>query len=107
MGLFDMLANGLKNGVNSQTGGNYRKIYFDRNPGRTHSCKNCGKTLSVGDSNLHIDHIIPKSLGGTNAVTNLQVLCGSCNTRKGNRINVLREAGHSAQAIVRELKNGF
>ena len=36
--------------------------------------------------NLHIDHIIPLSQGGATIVSNLQVLCQSCNLSKGARI---------------------
>ena len=43
-------------------------------------CRNCGAT-----DGLVIDHIIPISKGGTNDLDNLQVLCGSCNSSKGNR----------------------
>lgn len=32
---------------------------------------------------LSIDHIKPKSLGGTHTRENLRVLCTTCNTRKG------------------------
>jgi 5-methylcytosine-specific restriction endonuclease McrA len=32
---------------------------------------------------LSIDHIIPKSRGGTHERENLRVLCTRCNTRKG------------------------
>jgi 5-methylcytosine-specific restriction endonuclease McrA len=34
---------------------------------------------------LSIDHVIPKSAGGTHARENLRVLCTRCNTKKGAR----------------------
>jgi hypothetical protein len=35
---------------------------------------------------LEIDHIYPKSRGGADVLDNLQVLCTTCNTRKGGRV---------------------
>ena len=35
--------------------------------------------------NLTIDHIIARSVGGTDHIDNLQLLCGNCNAIKGNR----------------------
>ena len=46
-------------------------------------CKSCGNTSDK--SPLNIDHIIPKSKGGTNAPENLQTLCFDCNIGKGAR----------------------
>lgn len=41
-------------------------------------CVQCGAT-----EDLHFDHKIPWSRGGTNTVNNIQLLCGPCNRRKG------------------------
>ena len=35
---------------------------------------------------MTIDHIIPKSKGGTNHKKNLQALCEVCNSLKANKI---------------------
>ncbi len=45
-------------------------------------CQVCGKP--VGKSG-HVDHIVPKSLGGENTEQNLQTLCHDCHTRKTKR----------------------
>lgn len=56
-----------------------RQEIFDRDG---HRCQHCGSAES-----LTIDHIVPTSLGGDSAPENLQVLCLSCNSRKGDRPN--------------------
>ena len=62
-------------------------------------CQCCGiKPLKDNDVILHIDHIIPHSLGGSDNIDNLQVLCDKCNLSKQNRfiinhnINWIEEA---------------
>lgn len=59
-------------------------------------CKSCG--WSPGDPvpitptgrplyrGLELDHIHPKSKGGPDTLENFQVLCTTCNTRKGARV---------------------
>lgn len=44
-------------------------------------CVKCGSK-----DKLHIDHIIPKSKGGKNSLDNIQILCQTCNLKKGNRV---------------------
>lgn len=41
-------------------------------------CKKCSST-----ENMTIDHIVPIAKGGKNELSNLQLLCKSCNSRKG------------------------
>lgn len=50
-------------------------LVWQRDGGR---CAECGS-----QDNLEYDHIIPLALGGSNTDRNLQLLCESCNRRKG------------------------
>lgn len=43
-------------------------------------CQHCGSGFD-----LEYDHIMPYSLGGSNAAKNIQLLCSTCNRSKGNR----------------------
>jgi diadenosine tetraphosphate (Ap4A) HIT family hydrolase/5-methylcytosine-specific restriction endonuclease McrA len=46
-------------------------------------CENCG--VSIDERPIDVDHIIPRSIGGANDISNYQALCYICNTNKGNR----------------------
>jgi 5-methylcytosine-specific restriction endonuclease McrA len=41
-----------------------------------HKCGNCGST-----TNLDVHHIVPKSRGGTNELSNLRTLCHDCHKK--------------------------
>ena len=53
-------------------------------------CAYCGKT----DIPLEVEHIVPKSRGGSNRVSSLTLACHQCNERKANR--TAEELGYSA-----------
>jgi hypothetical protein len=42
-------------------------------------CQICG----TDEGEMHIDHVIPRKVGGDHSLDNLRVLCKSCNLRKG------------------------
>jgi diadenosine tetraphosphate (Ap4A) HIT family hydrolase len=46
-------------------------------------CALCG--ITKDEYPLDVDHIIPRSLGGTTERANLQALCAKCNRTKGNK----------------------
>lgn len=46
-------------------------------------CQYCGVELSAKDATL--DHVIPRSQGGTTTWVNIVTSCSSCNRRKGGR----------------------
>jgi len=52
-----------------------QKQVFDRDGGK---CQYCGS-----QQNIQYDHIIPFSKGGSDEVSNLQILCRDCNLSKG------------------------
>lgn len=43
-------------------------------------CQYCGAT-----KNLTLDHVVPKSRGGTHTWDNVVIACNHCNSRKGDR----------------------
>ena len=47
------------------------------------NCNGCGTHFE--SQHLEIDHIIARSVGGTDHIGNLQLLCGHCNRIKGDR----------------------
>jgi 5-methylcytosine-specific restriction endonuclease McrA len=71
-----------------------RKLWRDQNG----LCKWCGKPMALKDTNL--DHIIPRSLGGSSRVRNLVATHRRCNKRKGSRL----DPEHLAAAHPEEIK---
>ena len=62
---------------------NYRKnkhVLFGRQEGRCGGCR-----MDFPFKLFEVDHVIPRSKGGTDHLGNLQLLCSHCNRTKGNR----------------------
>ena len=75
---------------------NYRQnkhVLFGRQEGLCGGCK-----VMFPFRNFTIDHVVPQTRGGTDHIENLQLLCGACNSIKGDRdqsylVARLREIG--------------
>lgn len=65
-----------------------RKNIFKRD---NNQCQYCGST-----DNLTVDHVIPKSKGGTSSWDNLVTACSFCNNKKDNKF--LNEVGMTLPA---------
>ena len=60
----------------------HKKRLFGEQKGR---CAAAACQNNPGYENMEVDHIVPKSKGGTDHKSNLQLLCSGCNKKKGNR----------------------
>ncbi len=49
-----------------------------------YTCQYCGKVFNPSD--LTLDHVVPKSRGGSSNWDNLVACCKRCNNRKGNAL---------------------
>ena len=61
----------------------------------------CGGCLTAFPfRNLTVDHIVPRSKGGTDHLDNLQLLCGACNSTKGDGSQAELKARLKAQGVL-------
>lgn len=63
-----------------------RKLVVKRDAGR---CLYCN--IKLAPSKITIDHVIPRSLGGTTSFSNCVVACSACNGKKSSK--TLEQAG--------------
>lgn len=71
-----------------------RKDVFKRD---NYLCLSCGT-----DEDLTLDHIVPRSKGGSNKINNLQILCWNCNLAKGDNIVDYRK--NKVESIIKKKK---
>lgn len=73
--------------VNRRLKRKYEGSLYGKQQGR---CANCRRPVAIGkgripdDIPIDLDHIRPRSRGGRDNRENLQLLCQTCNRRKGN-----------------------
>jgi 5-methylcytosine-specific restriction endonuclease McrA len=72
-------------------------------------CIFCNKKLCINlqgipDDNVTIEHIIPKSKGGTNDLENLALACSRCNNEKGIRHDINKANKQRAFEVIEKLK---
>lgn len=82
------------------------RIYSEILQAQNHRCVFCG-TLFVDGENIHLDHILPYSLGGDDSAggSNWQLLCPDCNEGKRDLFTVLQYYGR--QNWIYSLKNWY
>ena len=52
-------------------------------------CEYCRMHQALQGASFHVEHVVPKSLGGLSDLTNLAWACPGCNLRKSDRVNVI------------------
>lgn len=63
------------------------------------ACYYCGVPAAMGMKVLHIDHVVPVNLGGTNDAWNLVAACWDCNSGKTN--------GVPTNQLVQQVRNDY
>ena len=75
----------------------YKHTLFGLQEGKCNGCE-----VLFPFRNMTIDHIMPRSRGGTDAPDNLQLLCAACNSTKGNRTQEYLIQALRDQGVIRE-----
>lgn len=63
------------------------------------ACYYCGVPASLGVKQLHVDHVVPVALGGTNDPWNLVAACWDCNAGKTN--------GHPTDELIDRVRQDY
>lgn len=69
-------------------------------------CARCG-LMERGTNWLHLDHVVPRSLGGASAQANLQPLCDRCGAWKGARTVDYRALWVPGGPVLRRVRGAF
>lgn len=77
----------------------YRETFFNSVPSLNgkYQCVRCGQWFTKQE--IDVDHRIPKKLGGTDDISNLQAMCKHCNRSKGKEISVADIANTALKSV--------
>ena len=67
--------------------------------------RDCGICQACGMDGNTVDHIVPRSMGGTDHESNLQCLCNACNASKGGVNRLSRGSKTASRSASRGIKN--
>jgi hypothetical protein len=72
-------------------------------------CIHCKAKLAIAldgapQANETVEHIIPRTHGGTDAITNLAIACSRCNQGKGRRLDARRWEDEALQRVISTLQ---
>lgn len=67
-------------------------------------CRYCGLRQLGQSASFHVDHVVPRSRGGTTSIDNLALQCPSCSLRKSNKEIVHDPLTSAAVALFHPLK---
>ena len=82
-----------------------KRTVFNRSGGRCHICKR-HHTLAGYGRDWNMEHLQPRSRGGSDDVRNLAVACIACNSNKGNNFDMSDLATGVANEVVDRLRGG-
>lgn len=93
----------------AETDATFKRVELRGGTGWVGKCLHCRKKLLLEDdgtpiNSVTIEHIVPKTHGGTDDLENLGLACGPCNNGKGVRIDVLRATDEKYLMVVDKLK---
>ena len=75
----------------------HKHVMFGMQEGKCNGCQ-----VSFHFRNMTIDHIHPRSREGSDDLDNLQLLCGACNSTKGDRTQAYLIQALKEQGVLRE-----
>jgi HNH endonuclease len=79
--------------MSAENGADVNTRVADRAQGR---CEYCRMHQSLQGATFHVEHIIPRSAGGSDSLDNFALACPGCNLKKSNRVSAVDpETGQS------------